>query len=181
LRCHNLKLAIDSEEYVRHLLVMGVCGTGKSTVAKAVSDRLHADFIEADAYHSPEAVARMASGAPLTDAHRWDWLDRIAAAAHAAPGRAVIACSALKVVYRDRLRATLPGMGIIHLYGSRTLLADRMAARTDHFMPISLLDSQFADLQPPSGPQVLALDVALPRDAVIAQAFDFADTLLSAG
>ncbi len=166
---------------MRHLLVMGVCGTGKTTVAKALADRLGAAFIEADAYHSPEAVARMASGEPLNDTHRWDWLDRIAAAADAVPGRAVIACSALKTVYRDRLRATLPGMGIIHLYGSRQLLADRMTARTDHFMPISLLDSQFADLQAPEGPEVLAVDVALPREAVVTRAFDFADTVLSAG
>ncbi|WP_281289548.1 gluconokinase [Puniceibacterium confluentis] len=157
---------------------MGVCGTGKSTVAKALSDRLGAAYVEADAFHSAEAVARMASGLPLTDAHRWDWLDRIATAAQAEPGRAVIACSALKAVYRDRLAATLPGLAVIYLHGTKKLLADRMAARADHFMPASLLESQFADLEPPSGPEVLAIDVALARDEVVARASDFANTVL---
>ncbi|SNR56600.1 gluconokinase [Puniceibacterium sediminis] len=160
---------------MRHLLVMGVCGTGKSTVAKALSERLGAAFVEADAFHSTEAVARMASGLPLTDEHRWGWLDRIAEAAAAQPGGAVTACSALKQVYRTRLRATLRDMGIIFLHGSKTLLTERMAARSDHFMPISLLESQFADLEAPSGPGVLAIDVALPRDVVVGQACDFAN------
>lgn len=156
---------------------MGVCGTGKSTVARALSDRLNAAFIEADDYHSPEAVARMASGLPLTDEHRWGWLDRIAEAAEAQPGRAVIACSALKAAYRARLQSTLQDMGIIYLFGKKALLAERMAARTAHFMPISLLESQFSDLEPPTGPGVLVIDVALPRDVVVARAYDFAKTV----
>ncbi|MGY9046943.1 MAG: gluconokinase, partial [Rhodobacterales bacterium] len=148
------------------------------TVAKAVSDSLGATFIEADDHHSPEAKARMTSGLPLTDAHRWGWLDRIAGAADARPGRVVIACSALKEAYRERLRVTLNPMGIIHLYGDKTLLAARMAARRDHFMPVSLLESQFADLETPTGPEVLALDVALSRSDVIARACDFSRTML---
>ncbi len=163
---------------MRHLLVMGVCGTGKSTVAKAVSEEIGAGYIEADAYHSPEAVALMRGGHPLTDDHRWGWLDRIGSAAAAMPGRGVIACSALKAAYRDRLSGRLGGLAVVHLYGEKALLAERMAARGDHFMPASLLDSQFGDLEPPAGPDVLAIDVALEREIVVRKAREFAHSTL---
>lgn len=159
-----------------YLLVMGVCGTGKSTVGQAVARGLGAAFIEGDAYHSAEARARMGAGHPLADEDRWEWLDRIAQAALTAPVPVVLACSALKRAYRDRLAARLRPMCIVHLVGPRPVLAARMAARRDHYMPESLLDSQFADLQPPSGPSVVTLDVTLDLDRVVAEATAFATT-----
>ncbi len=157
-----------------YLLVMGVCGTGKSTVGQAVATALDARFIEGDAYHSAEARARMGAGRPLTDEDRWEWLDRIAQGALSAPGPAVLACSALKQAYRDRLAARLRPMGVVYLVGPRPVLAARMAARRDHYMPESLLDSQFADLQRPFGPGVVTLDVTRDLDRVVAEATAFA-------
>ncbi|SIS97124.1 gluconate kinase, SKI family [Roseivivax lentus] len=157
-----------------HVLVMGVCGTGKSSVASRLADRLGTQFIEADSYHSASAVARMSRGEPLTDADRWSWLDRIAEAAREAGGDTVIACSALKRSYRDRLAAALEDLRIVHLSGSRSLVAERMAGRKDHFMPASLIDSQFALLEAPDGEDVLTIDIARPVQEIVDAAETFA-------
>ena len=154
------------------ILVMGVSGCGKSTVARILSDRLGATFVEGDAYHPPENLAAMAAGIPLTDDMRWGWLDRLAAAVkQAGPGLVVLACSALKRAYRDRLREGTPPMRIVFLTGSYDLLAARMTKRKGHFMPPALLQSQFADLQPP-GPDedALTFDVSAPPEAIAAEA-----------
>lgn len=158
---------------MRHVLVMGVCGTGKSTVAAPLADHLGGTFIEADTHHAPEAVARMSRGEPLDDAHRWDWIERITTAALAAPGPSVIACSALKRAYRKRFAAKLGLLWVIHLSGPRNLVSTRVAARPEHFMPPSLIDSQFADLEAPVGSSVLTADIARPVEDIVADAYLF--------
>jgi gluconokinase len=132
------------------LVIMGVSGCGKSTVAGVLAGRLGWDLGEGDDLHPPENVAKMAAGQPLTDADRWPWLDRIAAwirerVDHGRPG--IITCSALKRSYRDRLRGD--EVVFVYLHGSREQIATRLAARHGHYMPAALLDSQFADLEPP--------------------------------
>jgi gluconokinase len=130
---------------------MGVSGCGKSTVGIEIARRLGWEFRDGDAFHPPANVEKMRSGAPLTDDDRWPWLDAIAAEVGARGSRGahvVIACSALKRVYRDRLRASPAAIRFVHLAGSFELIDGRMQARRDHFMPASLLRSQFAALEP---------------------------------
>lgn len=130
------------------LVVMGVSGTGKSTVAGLLAGQLGWDLEEGDDLHPEANVAKMASGQPLTDGDRWPWLDKIAAwiQAHIQAGNpGVVTCSALRKAYRDRLRS--PGVVFVHLAGSKEVIAARMARRLDHFMPTSLLDSQLATLE----------------------------------
>ncbi|MCZ0736013.1 gluconokinase [Phreatobacter sp. AB_2022a] len=134
------------------IIVMGVSGSGKSTVGAALAAALGWDFRDGDAFHPPANVEKMRAGAPLTDTDRWPWLDAIgrhAADRDAAGDHVVIACSALRRIYRDRLRASGAAMRFVHLDGSFGLIDARMAARRDHFMPPSLLESQFATLEPP--------------------------------
>ncbi|WP_316014147.1 gluconokinase [Roseobacter sp. HKCCA0434] len=157
-----------------HVLVMGVCGVGKSTIGRGVADALDRPFVEADEFHPRDNIAHMSAGRPLTDAMRAGWLDNVAEAAQAAGTRSVIACSALKRSYRERLEARLGPLTVVFLHGTRALLVERMSARQGHFMPVSLLDSQFADLEPPEGPRVLPLDLAQTPEAIVAQAQDFA-------
>jgi gluconokinase len=133
------------------IVVMGVSGCGKSTVGIAIADRLGWDFRDGDSFHPAANVEKMRSGAPLTDEDRWPWLDAIAAevaARESRGGHVVIACSALKRAYRDRLRATRTAIRFVHLAGSFELIDARMSARAGHFMPTSLLKSQFATLEP---------------------------------
>jgi gluconokinase len=134
----------------RVLVVMGVSGSGKSTVAALVAEALGWDFAEGDAMHPPENVAKMHAGTPLDDADRWPWLGTIAAwiDERLADGRnGVVTCSALKRSYRDVLRA--PGVVFVHVVGADALIEGRMSARTGHFMPSTLLASQLATLEPP--------------------------------
>ena len=144
------------------LIVMGVAGTGKSTVAGLLAERLKWEFQEGDALHPQANVAKMSSGIPLTDEDRWPWLDAIAAwikdkTQRGEPG--ILTCSALKRSYRDRLRG--PNVIFVFLNGSREVIAARMASRADHFMPPALLDSQFAALEPPTADEnVLKIDLA---------------------
>lgn len=134
------------------ICVMGVSATGKSTVGAALAERLSVRFQDADDLHSDANRAKMTAGTPLTDEDRWPWLDTIGGAfADAVDRGLVLACSALRRAYRDRIRAVAPGVVFVHLHGSRELLRSRAQARTDHFMPASLLDSQLdtlEDLQP---------------------------------
>ncbi|MGR3496060.1 gluconokinase [Citreimonas sp.] len=158
---------------MRHVLVMGICGTGKSSVASRLADRTGRVFVEADQYHSADAIARMARGEALTDRDRWDWLDRVADAALATGAPTVVACSALKAVYRQRLTDRLGAMDVVHLSGERAIVTERMSARSGHYMPVSLIDSQLADLQPPAGPDTLTLDIDQPLEAIVAEADAF--------
>ncbi|WP_099864188.1 gluconokinase [Pararhizobium haloflavum] len=151
------------------LLVMGVSGTGKSAIAAELAKALDGTLVEADALHSRENIKRMAAGLPLTDALRLPWLRAVADAAIAARGQepVVIACSALKRAYREVLRSKLRSMTIVYLTGERDLIFQRMRARSSHFMPASLLDSQIADLEPPVGEREITMDVALLREAIV--------------
>ncbi|WP_420824806.1 gluconokinase [Streptomyces coryli] len=131
------------------VVVMGVSGTGKSTVGGLLAGRLGVPYAEADEFHSADNIAKMASGQPLDDTDRAPWLDAIGAWAHERAGTGgVVSCSALKRAYRDRLRAAEPRLFFVHLTGDRDLIAARLAGRKDHFMPTSLLDSQLAALEP---------------------------------
>ncbi|WP_099865535.1 gluconokinase [Pararhizobium haloflavum] len=154
----------------RFILVMGVCGSGKSSLANALADALGGIFIEGDAFHPAENIARMSAGQPLTDAMRKPWLVAIARAARlsaSGAGPVVIACSALKRSYRDILHGELTGLRVVHLSGERSLIAERMTARRDHFMPLSMLDSQLADLEPPSSQEAVIVDIANPPAAIL--------------
>ncbi|WP_432032291.1 gluconokinase [Streptomyces antibioticus] len=131
------------------VVVMGVAGTGKTTVGPLLAARLGVPYAEGDEFHPPANIAKMSAGTPLDDADRLPWLDAIGDWAQKRTGLGgVVSCSALKRSYRDRLRAAAPGLVFLHLSGSRELIEDRMGHRRGHFMPTALLDSQFATLEP---------------------------------
>ncbi|WP_327065408.1 gluconokinase [Kitasatospora sp. NBC_01250] len=135
------------------LVVLGVSGSGKSTVAAMLAERLGLSFLETDDLHTPQDRARMAAGHPLADADRWPWLGRVTRwmdeqIASGASG--VVACSALKRSYRDYLRDGRPEVRLLYLQGSRELIASRLAARRGHFFPVELLASQFEDFEEPA-------------------------------
>ncbi|MET9843575.1 gluconokinase [Streptomyces ossamyceticus] len=131
------------------VVVMGVAGTGKTTIGPLLAARLGVPYAEGDDFHPEANIAKMSAGTPLDDADRWPWLDAIGAWARGRAGLGgVVSCSALKRAYRDRLRSAAPGLVFVHLAGDRALIEDRMAHRQGHFMPTALLDSQFATLQP---------------------------------
>lgn len=129
------------------IVLMGVAGCGKSSVGAALSALLAMPYVDGDDLHPAPNVAKMAAGTPLTDDDRWPWLD--ACTETLARGNVILGCSALKRAYRDRLRRA-GGVRFVHLSGPRDLIAARMAQRSGHYMPLSLLDSQFAALEPPS-------------------------------
>jgi gluconokinase len=134
-------------------VVMGVSGSGKTVIGAALARALGIEFVEGDDYHSPENVKRMASGIPLTDDDRAVWLRSLAARLREAKDAGtglVMSCSALKRSYRDILRAEAGALRFIFLKGQRALIAERLAGRRGHYMPTSLLDSQFAILEEPS-------------------------------
>jgi gluconokinase len=150
------------------VVVMGVCGCGKTTVGRALAASLAWPFLDADDFHPPANVAKMASGQPLTDADRWPWLDRLAgelAAILARGGDGVLACSALKQSYRDRL-ARAGDVRFVHLAGDRDTIAARLAARQHRYMPPTLLDSQLATLESPR--DALFVDVRASVDEQVA-------------
>ena len=135
------------------LVVMGVSGSGKTTIAERIAAARGWTLLEGDAFHPPANVAKMAVGTPLTDADRWPWLHAIAAAidAHRARGEsAVVACSALRRVYRDILIGPRADVRLIYLLGDQTSIAARVRTREGHFMPPSLLGSQFQTLEEPA-------------------------------
>jgi carbohydrate kinase (thermoresistant glucokinase family) len=150
------------------VLLMGVSGSGKSTVGPALAAELNWPFLDADTLHPPANVAKMASGIPLTDADRWPWFDRIVAEMrrYAAAGKnVVIACSALKQAYRDRL-ASGGSLRVVYLKGDAETIAPRLAERRGHFMPLSLLASQFATLEEPDN--AIVVDIREPVAAQVA-------------
>ena len=153
------------------IIIMGVSGSGKSTIGALLAERLGWPFADADGFHPPENVAKMAAGTPLTDEDRRPWLDAIAAhigAARKAGRPVVVACSALRRAYRDRLRAGHGDLIFLHLSGAPEVIAERQAARQGHFMPPSLMASQFATLEDISDePDALAVSVAAEPQAVV--------------
>lgn len=156
---------------------MGVTGSGKTTVGALLAGRTGGVFLDGDDYHPAENVEKMSSGIPLTDADRWPWLDRLGVeveAAVAARGSVVLACSALRRAYRDRLsKACAEAPLFLHLNGTRDLIGARMAARRDHYMPVGLLDSQIQTLEPIEADEnALVLKIDAPAD-------DIAERILS--
>jgi gluconokinase len=152
------------------LLVAGVSGSGKSTLAQGWARRCAAPFIEGDQFHAPASVAKMRAGIALEDADRAAWLDRLAAEMRAHPGPAapVLACSALRRSYRERLRGGIPGLRVTLLEVSPALAAERVAQRADHYMPVTLVASQFRTLEMPvDEPHTLVLEGALPIDGLL--------------
>jgi gluconokinase len=131
------------------IVVMGVSGSGKSTVGGLLAERLGVEYAEADDFHPAANIAKMAAGQPLDDADRAPWLDAIAGwIAGRGERGGVVSCSALRRRYRDRLRAAGAGVFFLHLDGTPELIGARLAARTEHFMPAGLLGSQFEALEP---------------------------------
>ncbi|SOD62389.1 gluconate kinase, SKI family [Streptomyces zhaozhouensis] len=160
---------------VTTVVVMGVSGVGKTTVARPLAERLGVPFAEADEFHSPENIAKMSAGTPLTDEDRRPWLESIGdwlRERRRTGEGGVVTCSALKRSYRDLLRAGAEGeVFFLHLSGSPELVGERMARRTDHFMPPSLLRSQLATLEP-LGPDEhgVVLDVSPGADRLVEEA-----------
>lgn len=149
------------------VVVMGVTGCGKSTVGAALAHRLGCRFLDADDFHPPANVEKMRAGVALDDADRWPWLDALARELRAAAGRGesvVLACSALKAVYRGRLAVAGP-VRFVHLTGDEATIAARLAGRAHRYMPASLLASQFAALEPPN--DALTVPVDLPLEAQV--------------
>jgi gluconokinase len=153
------------------LIVMGVSGCGKSTIGALLARRLRWEFEDADWFHPPSNVDKMHNGIPLSDEDRWPWLDAIAAwidKARGSGGQSVIACSALKRRYRDVLIGDRTDVRLVYLKGDETLIARRLAVRHEHFMPQSLLHSQFEALEEP-GPGENPITVSIepePREIV---------------
>ncbi|HEX9288551.1 MAG TPA: gluconokinase [Anaeromyxobacteraceae bacterium] len=154
-----------TEAPVAQIVLMGVAGSGKSTIGAMLAERLGCEMAEADDFHSPANVAKMKAGIPLQDADRWPWLRDIAAwiaERDRSSLTAVVTCSALKRAYRDVLRAASPRVAFVHLAGRPELIFDRMRHRAGHFMPTSLLDSQYAILEP-LGPDERGITVDVSR------------------
>lgn len=157
------------------IVVMGVAGSGKTTIASGLAERLGVPFVEGDSLHPVANVRKMASGTPLNDEDRWPWLEAIGARMEVERQTGhgvVVSCSALKHVYRDCLRKQVKGrVRFILLDGSRELIGDRMKSRKGHFMPPALLDSQFAILEKPTADEdSVILDISRTIPALLAEA-----------
>lgn len=151
------------------VVVMGVSGSGKTTVGELLARELGVDYADADDFHNPANVAKMSAGIPLTDDDRWPWLDAIGRwlSEHETAG-AVVTCSALKRRYRDALRTHAGDVWLLHCVGTFELITERIAHRSHHFMPASLLRSQFEALEPPgTDERAISENVSRqPRDIV---------------
>ncbi len=156
----------------RLVIVMGVSGCGKSTIAEGLAAAIGGRFFDGDHFHPQSNIDKMSRGEPLTDMDRWPWLTLVGQELLRGSGDVVGACSALKKIYREHIATTAGDeVSFVHLAGSMDLIANRMAARDGHFMPLSLLESQFAALEPPAGEQgAITIDISPDTDAVIAAA-----------
>ncbi|MGV4793014.1 gluconokinase, GntK/IdnK-type [Rhizobium sp. F40D2] len=164
------------------IIVMGVSGCGKSSVGEKLADALHLAFVEGDALHPAANVEKMSKGIALTDEDRMPWLDRIGGDIKASLEKGegiIVSCSALKRIYRDRLRAAAGGnLFFVYLEGSKALLTQRMGERKGHFMPVSLLESQLATLEVPTGEQgVVTVDIDDTVQGIAATALEGLATL----
>jgi gluconokinase len=155
------------------IVVMGVCGTGKSEIGRRLADRLEGGFVEADDLHSADNVERMRQGIPLTDALRAPWLNAVCDRALSLRQRSVIiSCSALKRSYRDRMRSRLGSICFVFLDGSAATIAQRLQTRSGHFVTSSLLESQLLALEPPGGDEKkIRLDITMSLETITDQAF----------
>lgn len=165
---------MSASKTARLVVVMGVSGCGKTTVGRLLAKRLKAEFLEGDDLHPPRNVERMTAGIALTDSDRRDWLLEIAqqiADAHAAGHHLIVSCSALKRGYRNVLRAASSSLAFVYLAAPKPVLEARLAARTGHYMPVSLLDSQLEILEPPAADErATTLDATLPAAGLAEQA-----------
>lgn len=153
-------------------LVMGVSGSGKTSVASALAEATGGAWLDADDYHPRRNIERMSRGQPLADDDRWPWLAAVAEAASraqdVAQGPVFVACSALKARYRQLLRERLPGLQLLYLQGDEALIHARMAQRQNHYMAADMLHSQFLDLEPPLAEAgVHVVDIRPDRPAVV--------------
>lgn len=163
--------ADSAPSFPKTIVIMGVCGCGKSLIGSSLAARLGGMFDDGDDFHPPANKAKMSTGTPLTDEDRWPWYAALRARIEALRGTTpahVVACSALKAVYRDRLRNgdSPQDIAFVLLDGSRELIAGRMAARKGHFMPLSLLDSQLATLEPT--PDLIHVPIDGEPEAIVA-------------
>lgn len=157
---------------IRLYVVMGVAGCGKSTIAEGLAEKLKGTYLDGDSFHPPENIAKMSKGIALTDDDRWPWLAVFATEIAARSGKVIGACSSLKRSYRDHItRSAGEQVLFIYLNGSRDLIASRMNAREGHFMPPSLLDSQFEALEIPKDDETaISVDISGTSDEVVAAA-----------
>jgi gluconokinase len=146
------------------VVVMGVSGSGKSTVGQLLASRLDCPFLDGDDFHPPENVAKMAAGTPLADADRWPWLENLNVKLRRQK-KAVLACSALKASYRRALSRGLADCRFVHLRGSIELIRARLQHRRHRYMPASLLESQFAALEPPT--RAIGIDIGQPPERCV--------------
>jgi len=154
-----------------HVVVMGVSGAGKSAVGEGVAKALRLPLVEGDEFHPQRNIEKMRQGLPLDDADRAGWLDRLGQELVRHPQGAVLACSALKRTYRDKLRHAVPALRFVHLALTQAQAQHRVAARGGHFYPPSLVASQFEALEEPSGETgVLVIDASLPLEEVTQRA-----------
>jgi gluconokinase len=165
------RVAVQEIRGVSVIVVMGVAGSGKSTIGAALARRLGWAFEDADSFHPASNVAKMSRGEPLTDDDRGPWLHAIAAWMEQLRGKdqcGIVACSALKRIYRQILVGGRTDTRIVYLKGDKDLIAGRMAARTGHFMPVGLLDSQFRTLEEP-GPEEnpVVISIAAPPQEMV--------------
>ncbi|MEM9585405.1 MAG: gluconokinase [Pseudomonadota bacterium] len=153
------------------VVVMGVAGCGKSSVGEAVAEALDATYLDGDDLHPAENIAKMSAGTPLTDDDRAPWLDEVGQKFAASAAPLLIGCSALKRHYRDRIRAAAGSdVCFLHLNGTRAVIEARMSKRAGHFMPVSLLNSQFADLELLQADESgVEIDIAAPFDTVVSK------------
>ena len=155
------------------VILMGVSGSGKTTVGQLLARELGWTYLDADDYHPAVNVEKMRSGVPLTDADRWPWLDRLNEVLRAADrggGSMILGCSALKQAYRERLARDCSDVRWVHLKGSLELIASRLQLRQHRYMPASLLQSQFATLEPPI--DALTVDIDAPPEVVTRRVID---------
>ncbi|QUH06145.1 gluconokinase [Saccharopolyspora erythraea] len=164
---------------------MGVAGSGKTTVAELLAQRAGLEYVEADRFHSPENIAKMSSGTPLTDEDRQPWLQRLSEwmrERREAGVPTVLACSALKRSYRDILRSHAPALRFVHLHGSPELIRERMTSRKGHFMPPALLESQIRDLEPLAADENgITVDLVHSPDEIAEQALTWLRTTSDMG
>ncbi len=157
------------------VVIMGVAGCGKTSVGEGLQMLTGVPFLDGDTLHPKTNIEKMASGTPLTDDDRWPWLEAVGRRFAGSPGPLVIGCSALKRAYRDHIIRYAGGpVAFIHLAGTRDEIGRRMKNRSGHFMPVALLDSQFATLEPPGDDEnAISIDINQPLETIVAAAAEF--------